>query len=134
VCYLGSRAALGLPANAALYWTFMCSIIMHEIVLYGTLGPVFPYLGALSLLQFPLMSLLRLPWFRGKRLGNIVFWAFLIIGSTLAIVLYARDFARHNGLGHAAPLPAGGTPVSDMMGEHSRLWTPLVGAPCSHRG
>lgn len=39
-----------------------------QIVLWGAMGWVTPYLAVLSTLQFPLMSILRMPFFKGKRL------------------------------------------------------------------
>jgi len=34
----------------------------------------------------------RLPFFKGKVLGNIAFWAFLGIGVSMIVVLYSRHY------------------------------------------
>lgn len=82
-----------LSPMTALYLTFLVSIAVHEAILWGVLGWVTPWLALFSLCQFPLLTLLRLPVFRGKRLGNIVFWSGLILGVSTIIVLYAREYA-----------------------------------------
>jgi sterol O-acyltransferase len=90
--YLDALRRQWRPA-AALYLTYAVSIVAHEVVLWGGLSPVTPtpYLALLSLAQFPLMTLLRLPIFRGKRLGNAVFWVGLTFGVTLTLALYAME-------------------------------------------
>jgi sterol O-acyltransferase len=90
--YLDAMRRRGLGPDAALYLTYLVSIAVHEIILWGAMGLVTPYLAVLSTAQFPLMSLLRLPAFRGKRLGNMLFWAGLMVGVTGLIVLYAREY------------------------------------------
>jgi sterol O-acyltransferase len=88
----GRRPSLRLPPQAALLATYTVSIILHEVIVWGLLGRVTPWLAIFSLFQFPLLSLMRMPYLRGKRLGNILFWAGLILGSSTILVLYAREY------------------------------------------
>ena len=79
------------PRGAALQLTLYASILAHELVLWGAFRRVtFPYLGAFSLTQLPLASLMATSVIAGRRLGNILFWAGLTCGITLNVVLYAR--------------------------------------------
>jgi sterol O-acyltransferase len=80
--------------SLALYATFMISITLHELVLMVAFQKlVFPYLLALSMLQLPLSRVLNLPFIKGRKLGNIIFWFGLTIGITTVTVLYARALA-----------------------------------------
>lgn len=90
--FLDTMLRRGASPTTALYLTYIISILVHEFVIWGALGIVTPYLGILSTVQFPLMTLLRLPIFRGRRLGNMFFWAGLMIGLTLILVMYAKEF------------------------------------------
>ena len=53
-----------------------------------------PWLAIMSLLQLPLMPIMKTKHFKGKPLGNIVFWFGLIIGIPLACVLYSRQYCQ----------------------------------------
>lgn len=77
-----------------MYATFAASIIVHEAVIWAVLTPTYPppVLALLSCVQFPLLTLMRLPAFRGTALGNLFFWSSLQTGSTMIVVLYARYY------------------------------------------
>lgn len=77
-----------------MYATFAASIIAHEAVIWAVLTPTYPppVLALLSCVQFPLLTLMRLPAFRGTALGNLFFWSSLQTGSTMIVVLYARYY------------------------------------------
>jgi len=77
--------------GAALQLTLYASIVAHELVLWGAFRRVtFPYLGAFSLTQLPLASLMQTSVISGRRLGNVLFWFGLTSGLCLNLVLYAR--------------------------------------------
>jgi hypothetical protein len=77
---------------ASLVATFGVSIILHEIILWASLGPrySYPFLAAATLCQFPLAPLLKTRPFKGTRLGNVFVWTGLSIGIALVTTLYAR--------------------------------------------
>lgn len=96
-CYIAAQNA-GLKASQAQYLTFGVSILVHEIVINGMFGFISPWLLLFSCFQFPLMSIMRASVFKGKRLGNFVFWIGLILGVPLISVLYSREYCiRHPG-------------------------------------
>ena len=110
----------GVGPGGALWGTFALSICLHEVIVCASFRAVMPpYLAVLSLLQLPLAGLMRSPYsaraaavgaprartharvgaharplrpraVKGKRLGNLIVWAGLVVGVTLCIVLYAR--------------------------------------------
>ena len=82
----------------ALYLTFFVSMVLHELLIWATFAPShnLPYLALLMTAQFPLMSLLRLPAFKARRLGSYIFWSGLMTGMTLAVVLYVRQYCMQN--------------------------------------
>lgn len=87
----------GFRRETARLATFGISIVLHELVAMGVAGVMSPWLAVFSLLQFPLFSLMRSSFFRGKRLGNLVFWLGLVVGVPLIAVLYAQQYcAAHH--------------------------------------
>lgn len=70
----GTFSLFHVSRSTAFTATFLFSILLHELVLIGALGWSFPYLAVFSLLQLPLAKIMQLPLFKGKRLGNIIFW------------------------------------------------------------
>ena len=85
------------PAGAtpcALAATFLFSIVLHEVFLWGAMGGRWraPWLALFSLLQLPLRPLLRaMP---KTALGNVIFWAGLSGGLGVISLLYAMDYQR----------------------------------------
>lgn len=92
--YLESMRSLALKPFQALFLTFGVSIVLHELILWAAISPAWsvPYLGLLSLLQFPLIPLMKTEPFRGKLLGNLLFWSFLAIGLAMSVVLYGYSY------------------------------------------
>jgi sterol O-acyltransferase len=92
--YLDAMRQYGAAPNAALTFTFLVSIVLHEVVIWGVLGRLtMPWLGLFSLLQLPLGSIQRVAIIKGKRLGNMILWAGLAIGVALIFTLYAKEVA-----------------------------------------
>ena len=58
-----------------------------------------PWLALFSLAQLPLIPLMRLPIFRGKRLGNFIVRFGLVTGPPLMATMYAREYCKD---GHCA--------------------------------
>lgn len=86
----------GLHRETSRLITFGISIVLHELVAMGVVGVVSPWLALFSVLQFPLFSLMRSSFFKGKRLGNLVFWLGLVVGVPLIAVLYSQEYcAKH---------------------------------------
>ena len=63
-----------------------CQIL---IALFGTFSP---WLGFFSLFQLPLLPLMRLRIFKGKRLGNLIVWFGLVTGVPFIAVLYSLEY------------------------------------------
>jgi hypothetical protein len=99
-----AAVAKGVPAQRAVLLTFGTSILAHELVINGLFGVISPWLLLFSVLQFPLMGLMRLSVFKGRRLGNVVVWFGLILGVPLVTLLYSREHClRHPALCEPAP-------------------------------
>ena len=66
---------------------------MHELLLWAALGRSWrtPWLAIMSLMQLPLMPLLRKVGAKSTRFGNLFFWFGLSTGMGINAVLYARD-------------------------------------------
>jgi hypothetical protein len=94
--YLDVMRQYGASASTALYATFLVSIVLHEVVVWGITGRSMPWLGLFSLLQFPLGSIQRIRWIKGKRLGNMILWIGLTVGITLITVLYSKNYCQRN--------------------------------------
>eukprot|EP01084_Bolivina_argentea_P238036 399916_1 len=90
--YYESMSTYKLSKGIALAGTFVFSITLHEVVLTVCLHKFSPWLAFLSLMQLPLMPIMKSPAFKNKPLGNIVFWAGIILGMPMTMVLYARDY------------------------------------------
>jgi len=97
--YRASQGALGLAPATAIALTFGVSIVAHELVINGLFGFVSPWLMLFSCIQFPLASIMRHKYLRGKRLGNMLFWAGLFTGVPIIFTLYAREYcSREPGM------------------------------------
>ena len=90
--YYESMSTYKLSKGIALAGTFIFSIALHEVVLCACLHKFSPWLAFMSLLQLPLMPVMKAPVFKNKPLGNIVFWVGIIIGMPMTCVLYAREY------------------------------------------
>jgi len=77
--------------------TFLFSIAAHELFMWGCMGSQYrvPWLALFSVLQIPLIPLLRvLPGLKGMRAGNLFFWFGLSTGMGVIGLCYAYDFHR----------------------------------------
>ena len=61
-------------------------------LLIALFGSVSGWLGLFSATQVPLMQMMRLEIFRGKRLGNLIVWFGLVTGIPLIAVLYSLTY------------------------------------------
>jgi len=101
--YYESMSTYKLSRNVALAGTFIFSIALHEVVLCACLHKFSPWLAFMSLLQLPLMPVMKTPIFKNKPLGNIIFWAGIILGMPMTMVFYAREYcSNYDCLDHAA--------------------------------
>ena len=87
-----SHVVLGISRRNAAIFTFLVSIVLHEILVTAILSRFTPYLAYFSLLQIPLLSLMRSPVFKGAWLGNISFWSSLLLGLSLIVSLYFKEY------------------------------------------
>ena len=94
--HMETQVTLGLSRGVSTIVTFIYSIIAHEILLLNTVGIFRPYLAFLSLFQIPLWPLMRSHLFTNRLLGNIFFWASLMIAWPLMTVLYCRDYCKED--------------------------------------
>jgi len=94
--FVDTRYIFGLRRSAALYTTFLVSIVLHELIIWAMLAPTFPppALALLSVSQFPLMQLMASRHLKGKVLGNVFYWASLQLGLALVITLYGRAYVH----------------------------------------
>jgi len=94
--FLGLQEDYGFSGSVARVVTFLVSFIMHEAITFGMFGLMTPWLAIFSVLQFPLMGLMRSSHFKGKRAGNLFFWTGLLLGLPIISVLYAREYCFSN--------------------------------------
>lgn len=92
--YYESMSTYKLSRGLALVGTFVFSIVLHEVVLCACLHKFSPWLAGFSVLQIPLMPVMKSPAFKNKPLGNIVFWAGIMLGMPMNCVLYAREYCH----------------------------------------
>merc|ERR1719242_390229 len=92
--YFESMSTYKLSRGLALAGTFVFSIVLHEVVLCACLHKFTPWLAGLSMLQIPLIPVMKSPAFKNKPLGNIVFWAGIMLGMPMNCVLYAREYCQ----------------------------------------
>lgn len=103
--YLPMQEA-GIPQDSARSITFAVSILAHEALIVGFLGLSSPWLLLFSCFQFPLMSIMRLPIFKGKRLGGLIFWFGMVLGIPLVLVLYISGLCRREASWCAQAMPS----------------------------
>jgi hypothetical protein len=60
--------------------------------MFNTLSP---WLGLFSATQVPLMMMMRITIFKGKRLGNLIVWFGLVTGIPLVTVLYSLKYCAN---------------------------------------
>ena len=56
---------------------------------------VSPWLGLFSATQLPLIQMMRISVFKGKRLGNLIVWFGLVTGIPLITVLYSMNYCAN---------------------------------------
>ena len=95
--YLRAMRTHGWSKTWATTITFLVSIVLHELVLISVFGVFRPYFSLFSLVQIPLIPMMRHPLFKGKRLGNVVVWFGLITGLPLLSTLYAFEYCTGPG-------------------------------------
>ena len=95
--YAESLYSLNLSKRNAAIFTFLVSIVIHEVIVIAITGIFRPYLAFFSLLQIPLQTVMRSSLFQGKRLGNIAFWTGIICGLPLIVSLYFKDYCATPG-------------------------------------
>lgn len=78
-----------LSKQSALFFTFLLSAAVHELVMAVVTKKIRMYLFFLQLAQIPLIAVGRIPSVKRNRLlGNIVFWLGLYAGFPLLCVAY----------------------------------------------
>jgi len=82
----------GLSRKLAGVVTFLVSIVLHEILVTAVLSRFTPYLAFFSLFQIPFLSVMRSPIFKGQWFGNVTFWTSLILGLSLIVSLYFKEY------------------------------------------
>lgn len=87
--YHSSISALQLSKSAAVFFTFMLSSVVHELVMLVIFGRLRGYLLLFQMSQVP-MIFLSLSEFMKKRkvLGNIICWAGFLSGPSMITILY----------------------------------------------
>jgi len=87
--YLESINTYQASEMKAAFYTFLLSSVVHELFMAASLRLLRPWLFCLQMLQFPLILLGR--HFKGRRIGNIIFWIGLLLGPPMLSILYCRE-------------------------------------------
>lgn len=93
--YVESVSRHNMPTKTAALGTFLMSAVMHEYVCLVGFRMLRPYMFCGMLLQVPLVQV-STRW-AGTRKGNMVMWLMLILGQSVIVLMYARDFLLANG-------------------------------------
>ncbi|BEI84302.1 hypothetical protein CcaverHIS002_0409060 [Cutaneotrichosporon cavernicola] len=89
--YASSRSGLRLGRWSATFFTFLLSALCHELVMAVVSKKIRPYLFLMQMIQLPMIMIGRLPAVkRNRTLGNIIFWAGLMLGFPLLEICYLR--------------------------------------------
>lgn len=89
--YASSRSGLRLGRWGATFFTFLLSALCHELVMAVVSKKIRPYLFLMQMIQLPMIMIGRLPAVkRNRTLGNIIFWAGLMLGFPLLEICYLR--------------------------------------------
>ncbi|KLT39548.1 MBOAT-domain-containing protein [Cutaneotrichosporon oleaginosum] len=89
--YASSRHGLRLGRWGATFFTFLLSALCHELVMAVVSKKIRPYLFLMQMIQLPMIMISRLPAVkRNRTLGNIIFWAGLMLGFPLLEICYLR--------------------------------------------
>jgi sterol O-acyltransferase len=89
--YASSRSGLRLGRWGATFFTFLLSALCHELVMAVVSKKIRPYLFLMQMIQLPMIMISRLPAVkRNRTLGNIIFWAGLMLGFPLLEICYLR--------------------------------------------
>jgi len=70
--------------------TFLCSSIVHELVVSVMFRMFRPWMFVLQMTQVPLIFLGR--FLKGTRAGNFFFWFGMVLGPPLLAILYCREY------------------------------------------
>lgn len=84
-----STIAVGMSKSFAIFFTFLLSSLMHELVMAIVTGKIRGYLFAMQMAQLPLIALGQVKFIKDSPvLGNLIFWIGLMVGFPLLNVLY----------------------------------------------
>lgn len=84
-----STISVGASKSFAIFFTFLLSSLMHELVMAIVTGKVRGYLFTLQMAQLPLIVLGQTKFIRDSPArGNFLFWIGLMVGFPLLNVLY----------------------------------------------
>lgn len=87
--YASSMSSYKLSRQSAMFFTFLLSAAVHELVMAVVTKKIRMYLFTLQLAQIPLIAVGRIPVVKRNRLlGNVVFWVGLYAGFPLLCVAY----------------------------------------------
>ncbi|EKM50488.1 uncharacterized protein PHACADRAFT_178226 [Phanerochaete carnosa HHB-10118-sp] len=87
--YASSMSSYKLSRSSAMFFTFLLSAVVHELVMAVVTKKLRLYLFTMQLAQIPLIAVGRMPAIKRNRLlGNIVFWVGLYAGFPLLCVAY----------------------------------------------
>merc|ERR1712154_172700 len=82
-------------SNTAKAFTFLYSIVLHEVVLTAITHRFTPWFTFFSLWQLPLMPIMQSPMMKNTQLGNIVTLSCFILGIAMLGILYAKRYNEH---------------------------------------
>jgi len=83
---------LKLSQTNATMVTFLFSSIIHELFMAVTFRITKPYLFFMQMSQLPLIMIGRHRFFKGTRMGNMMFWCGMCFGPPLLSCLYMREY------------------------------------------
>eukprot|EP01114_Cavostelium_apophysatum_P021513 TRINITY_DN7530_c0_g1_i1.p1 TRINITY_DN7530_c0_g1~~TRINITY_DN7530_c0_g1_i1.p1 ORF type:complete len:473 (-),score=89.62 TRINITY_DN7530_c0_g1_i1:50-1468(-) len=94
--YLESMTKYKVSSSNAAVITFLFSAVFHEFFMGMVFKVYQPWLFCFQMFQLPLIFLARNKYVKGKRLGNMLFWAGMMVGPPMICLLYTRAYwLRH---------------------------------------
>ncbi|KAK0548122.1 Sterol O-acyltransferase 2 (Sterol-ester synthase 2) [Tilletia horrida] len=84
-----SSITAGMPKQHAMFFTFLLSSLLHELVMAVVSGKIRGYLFAMQMAQLPLIVIGQIPVIKNNEvLGNLIFWIGLMVGFPMLNILY----------------------------------------------
>lgn len=94
--YIDSMHYINASKDIAILLVFICSAVLHELVVSFGFKVHKPYFFVAMCAQAPLVLLNKKIREKSKRMGNILVWISLMFGQPLLAILYFRNWVKSN--------------------------------------